>query len=374
HLMPGVATAEALRKLLPHSRSLFLVTERGADRLCRRALAPFQTAEVAATRWDGAGRRAQFTMRSVLAAGRVLHILRRFRPHVVVGLGGHNCVVPTAMGRLLGICTMLFESNAIAGRAVRLLAPLADCVALQWARAAAGLKTRQVLVAGNPVRARLFGVQREAARRRLGLAPRRQTVLVMGGSQGALALNQVLFAALESIRARGIELQVVHLTGVDHLPAALEWHEAHGLPSYRPIGFTDRMEDAYGAADFVVARAGGSTLAELTALGLPAILIPYPHHADGHQRANAAVLAEAGAALTIRQSELDGRRLASAIATLAVDERLRQRMAECALRIGRPEAALVVASELAAMAGFASQLERLARDQDAVPDGFSQAA
>jgi UDP-N-acetylglucosamine--N-acetylmuramyl-(pentapeptide) pyrophosphoryl-undecaprenol N-acetylglucosamine transferase len=310
----------------------------------------------------------------VLTAGRVLHIVRRFRPHVVVGLGGHNCVVPALMGRLLGICTMLFESNAIAGRAVRLLAPLADCVALQWARAAAGLRAQRLLLAGNPVRARLFGVPREAARRRLGLAPGKQTLLVMGGSQGALALNQVLHAALESVRARGIDLQVVHLTGVAHLPAALEWREAGRSRSYRPIGFTDQMEDAYGAADFVVARAGGSTLAELTALGLPAILVPYPHHADGHQQANAAVLAEAGAALTIQQSELNEARLAAAVATLAVDERVRRRMAECALRMGKPEAALVVASELAAMAGFASQLERRTGDQDAVLDRFSQAA
>jgi UDP-N-acetylglucosamine--N-acetylmuramyl-(pentapeptide) pyrophosphoryl-undecaprenol N-acetylglucosamine transferase len=316
----------------------------------------------------------RFTIRSVLTAGRVLHIVRRFRPHVVVGLGGHNCVVPALMGRLLGICTVLFESNAIPGRAVRLLAPLADCVALQWAQAATGLRAQRVLLAGNPVRARLFGVPQEAARRRLGLAPGKQTLLVMGGSQGALALNQVLYATLESVRARGVDLQVVHLTGVAHLPAALEWREARGFPSYRAIGFTDRMEDAYGAADFVVARAGGSTLAELTALGLPAILVPYPHHADGHQRANAAVLAEAGAALTIQQSELNERRLAAAVAALAVDERLRRRMAECARRMGRPEAALAVASELAAMAGFASQLERPTRDQDAVPDRFSQAA
>jgi len=356
HLMPGAAVAHALRRLLPGSRAMFLLTGHRAESRCRNAIAGFESVRVPPTPWAGVTDKALFPLKALRAAERTLRVMRAFRPDVVVGLGGHNCVVPVLLGKALGLKTALMESNAVPGRAVGLLAPFADCVFVQWDCAAARLKARRAIASGNPVRDRLFGVDRRRAARRLGLSPHRLTMLALGGSQGALALNTALHRALGEVQAKGVDLQVVHLTGVDHLPGALS--RAMTLADYRPIGFLDRMEDAYAVADFVMARAGGSTLAELTALGLPSILIPYPHAAANHQRANAAVLEKARAAITIPQSELSVRRLADTIEVLACNTRLRAQMAAAARRIGRPHAAESVALELARMAGFGGVLSR----------------
>ena len=374
HLMPAVATAEALRALMPSSRLLFLVSGRKAEAQCGASLAGFEVVQVPGAAPAGGLRKVQSVLGAARQAARLLDIVRTVRPQVIVGVGGRRSILPILMGRALGIRTALLESNAVPGATVRLMAPVADCVILQWAQAARRLKARRIVVAGNPVRARLFGVSREAALRRLGLSPHKRTLLVIGGSQGALALNKVLHEALPLAFGRRDDLQVIHLTGLDHLPAALEWQNSRPVTSYRPIGFLNQMEHAYAAADFVLARAGGSTLAELTALGLPAILVPFPYATDDHQRANAAVLAEGGAAVLIEQSELTPERLAQAAVDLTGDGRLRAQMAECARRLGRPRAALTVAAELAAMAGYGKRIGPLLRDLETVSNRLSQAA
>jgi UDP-N-acetylglucosamine--N-acetylmuramyl-(pentapeptide) pyrophosphoryl-undecaprenol N-acetylglucosamine transferase len=353
HLMPGAATAEALRALVPGAQALFLLTDRRAERSCLHALNGCRTARTVDLRWLGPMGKALWPVRTAGALGRTLDVLRGFRPHVVVGLGSINSLLPVAAARWLGMRTVALESNVLPGRAVRAMAPLCDCMMLHWPQAAAGLRARRVAVTGSPVRRDLLGADRRAAQRRLGLVPDRPTLLAVGGSQGARALNEALFGALALIRAQHVDLQVLHLTGLDLLHPALERAERTGLTGYRAIGFMERMADAYAVADVVLARAGGSTLAELTALGLPAILVPYPYATDDHQRANAEAAAAAGAALAIPQSDLTRETLAGALLALVADDARRARMAECAHRIGRPAAAFEVAARLAALAGFA---------------------
>jgi len=351
HLMPGAAAAEALRALVPSSQSLFLLTDRPSERSCLHALDGCRTARVPDLRRAG---RLLWPVRAAGALERTLGVLRWFRPHVVVGLGGGNCILPVGAAKSLGMCTAAFESNVTPGRAVRALAPACDCVMLHWPQAAAGLRARRVAVTGIPVRPALLSADRRGALRRLGLSAKRPTLLAMGGSQGALALNRALFGALKLVRAQGLDLQVLHLTGLDLLHGALEHAARRGLTGYRAIGFMERMEDAYAVADVVLARAGGATLAELAALGLPAILVPYPHATDAHQQANAQAAAAAGAALAIQQSDLTHETLAQAVAALVLDGARRARMAAQARSTGRPAAALEVAARLAAMAGFAT--------------------
>jgi len=240
-------------------------------------------------------------------------------------------------------------------------------VAVQWEETASRLRTRRVVATGNPVRARLFQTDREAARRRLGLLPDRLTLLALGGSQGALALNEALPGALRLLSSRGRLMQVLHLTGVDHLHRALQARRSPRV-HYRAIGFLDRIEEAYAAADLVLARAGGSTLAYVTAAGLPSILVPYPHHADGHQTANAKVLARAGAAILLPQKDMNPRRLADLIGRLLHRPALRQQMARRARALGRPQAAVAVAARVAELAGFAPPARRI----EAFPQQTSQ--
>jgi UDP-N-acetylglucosamine--N-acetylmuramyl-(pentapeptide) pyrophosphoryl-undecaprenol N-acetylglucosamine transferase len=266
-----------------------------------------------------------------------------------VGLGGSDCVAPVLLARFRGIKTIIFESNSVPGLAVRCLERLAHCVAVQWSETARYLRSGRTKVLGNPVRSSILAANRRDACRRLGLDPRRLTLLAMGGSQGALRLNEIFLAALRKLKIRHI--QVLHLTGTEHLAECVK--RAEGLEvTYRPLGFLERMQDAYAAADFAFGRAGGSSLAELTAVGIPAILVPYPYAADDHQRANAQLLAAAEAAVMIPQTDLNDERLAQAIDALVCSRAMRERMASNSKRIGRPRAAFDVAAEIASMAGF----------------------
>jgi len=361
HIIPGAAIAEALQSAVPSARCMFMVTGRQAERQCRGALKAFETTRGHDSPWQNLADKLRFPVRSILATESTLVTFGRFHPQVVVGLGGCNCIAPVLLGSLMGMRTMVIEANAVPGRAARLLAPVADCVAVQWERAASGLRCRNVLPAGSPVRMGLFDLDRATARRRLGLRPGRPTLLATGGSQGAKALNEALLSALCLLRKRDLPLQVLHITGVEHLPAALRARRRLGS-AYRPVGFMERIEEAYQAADFAFARAGGSTLSYLTAAGLPSVLVPYPHHADKHQEANAQVLADAGAAFLLHQRDLNPRRLADLIGRLARREQLRAEMAERARALGRPAAAYAVAAEIATMAGMRTEMRHRPTD------------
>jgi UDP-N-acetylglucosamine--N-acetylmuramyl-(pentapeptide) pyrophosphoryl-undecaprenol N-acetylglucosamine transferase len=365
--MPAAATAGELKRMLPGTHVMFMTTHRKAEKRCAHALEDFECVQVPATPWAGMGDKIRFPLKSLRAAERILSVLKMLRPHVVVGLGASDCVVPVLTARALGMKTTVLEANVVPGLAVKLLAPLADCVVLQFERAGRGLHARRTEELGNPVRASLFGVERRAARRRLGLNPDKTTLLATGGSQGAAKLNDALFGAIRILAESHTELQVLHLTGVDHLPAALARAQEEGLTGYRPVGFMERMEDAYAAADFVLARSGASTLAELTALGLPSILVPYPYSAGNHQELNADLLAQAGAAIKISQRDLTDRALAEAAARLAGSRTFRGRAAFNARRLGKPQAAEKVAGLLATVAGFADRLSANARTELDLP-------
>jgi UDP-N-acetylglucosamine--N-acetylmuramyl-(pentapeptide) pyrophosphoryl-undecaprenol N-acetylglucosamine transferase len=372
HLMPGAAVARALCLLMPHTRCLFLTTQREQTSPCAEAISEFEIAHVQETRWDGMVRKAMFPFRSARAAIQVHKAIQDFRPHVLIGLGGHNSVVPCMLARMSQIRTALFESNAVPGAAVRLLAPFADRVMVQWPAAARGMFARRVSITGNPVRPAVLEGNREAAAARLGISPLTCTMLVLGGSQGALALNRAIWPALRLLQEGGTVLQVIHLTGPAHLREAEQ--RSRGLRGYRAFAFMHRMGDAYAAADFVLARAGGSTLAEVTALGLPAILVPYPFAASDHQLANAELLSKAGAAIKIRQSELTEQRLARAMERLAGDSRCRRAMARASSGMGRPLAAMTVAAEIADLAGFGLHRQAHRRQADSNLQALQRAA
>jgi len=351
HLIPGAAVAEALRQMMPDTRCLFLTGSRKSERRCLEALGALDTLRFPDTPWSGLSNKLKFPLRSASAAVRMVGVLRQWRPHVVVGLGSYNCVAPVLTARALGVRTALLEANAVPGRAVRLLAPIVNRVIVQWPETARHLPTPHVVAAGNPTRAGLHSATRHGAIRHLGLSPNRCTMLVMGGSQGARALNDIVHDALKLLDDQAATLQVIHLTGPDHLFAAQQRSSELNM-LYRPIGFMNRMQDAYAAADFVVGRAGASSLAELTLQGLPSILVPIPHSINDHQAANARVLQDAAAAVTIPQSELTPERLADAVRGLAENSRLRAWMGRRAHDLGRPQAARTIATTLAAMAGF----------------------
>jgi UDP-N-acetylglucosamine--N-acetylmuramyl-(pentapeptide) pyrophosphoryl-undecaprenol N-acetylglucosamine transferase len=279
-------------------------------------------------------------------------ILARERPAAIFTTGGYVAIPVLMAAAGLRIPVVLWDGNVIPGRAVRMTARLATTIAVSFeatCRAlAAATRERPCFVTGTPIRD-TTAIDRLAARQRLDIPSGERVLLVFGGSQTVVRFNAAVAEALDRLVER---VTVIHVTGEDGYPSALAGREALPeavRPRYRPYPFLrDEMLAALAAADLVVGRAGSSTLAEASALGLPMIVVPYPH-AAGHQRANAASLVEAGAAQLIDDADFDASALREAAGLL--DDPLRHAaMAAAARSLGRPGAAEAVAELVLAAA------------------------
>jgi UDP-N-acetylglucosamine--N-acetylmuramyl-(pentapeptide) pyrophosphoryl-undecaprenol N-acetylglucosamine transferase len=289
------------------------------------------------------------SMRAITAPAAAVRSVGQVRPlagwaDVVVGMGGYVSV-PVALAALRSRRPLvLHEQNAVPGLANRTLARPARAVALAFAEARRAFPQRtRTVVTGNPVREAILAVpdRREEladeARRELELEPRRNTVVVFGGSQGALHVNRAVAEALA--RMERDDLQILLLTGPAHVETMQAAVAGFGSIPVRVLGFLERMELAYAVADLVVARSGATTVAELAVCGVPSILIPYPYATGRHQEANARALQRAGGASMLLDDELDGRVLAERMAWLLDDDERLARMGERARAWGRPDSA-----------------------------------
>ncbi len=350
HLLPALATACAMRDVEPKASCVFLASRRTLESF-RESFAPYRTYTAPELRWLGPGSTPRLAADTATSLVKTLRLFRRLQPDVVVGTGGWSCAPAIFAARMMHIPNLLFEANAVPGRAVRVLALLSDVVQLQWKNGSKGFLSgsSKALPLGTPVRAELFSGDRRTACKKYRFDPFRATMLVMGGTQGALALNRILIDALVYLGSEGVRLQVLHITGKRHLKKFNSFTPPDGI-DYRPVGFEKEMRDAYAAADFVLCRAGGGTLAELSALGLPAILVPYPHATGAHQLSNAKKLAETGAAILVEQENLKPQKLAEIVRTLLEHKDVRMRMKGRSLAAGRPRAARDVAKAIAELA------------------------
>jgi UDP-N-acetylglucosamine--N-acetylmuramyl-(pentapeptide) pyrophosphoryl-undecaprenol N-acetylglucosamine transferase len=347
HVFPGLALAGALR-----DRG-HLVAFIGTDRGLESRLVPAEgftfhavTATPLVRHVSMAAARAPF---AALAAMRTCRPLVR-KARAVVGMGGYASVSAALAARREHVPVLLHEQNAVAGLANRALSRIARVVALSFADARDDFPRRvRTQLTGNPVREEILRVPevREAlakeARQTLDMDEGRRTVVVFGGSQGALHLDRTAVGAARLLASRG-DLQILLISGPAHLDMIRP-----GLPRgaedgtsgvlVRLVGYLDRMDLAYASADLVVSRAGATTVAELTVCGLPALLVPYPYATARHQEANARALQRAGGASLLLDDQLSAETLAGRIVSLIDhDERLRA-MAERSASFGRPDAA-----------------------------------
>lgn len=350
HVYPGLAIAEALAAVRPGIELLFV----GGDGLEQRIVpqAGWSYRRVAVGPWP---RRLTWALPwaavlTALGTGQALALLRRWRPQAVVATGGYVAAPVGAAAALLGIPLIVQEQNLHAGVANRVLARWARAVSVAHERVA--LRDRQnVVVTGVPVREAALRGDRARGRRKFGLDDRRLTIVILGGSQGALSLNAAVLE-MAAVLERGADVQILHQTGKDH--EEWVWTRLRTLPSslrYVAVPYIEEMADAYACADLVICRAGAGTLAEATANGVPVIAVPYPHAAEGHQEANARLLESAGAAVVVLDRELTGHRLAGIVNALRSDPARLRAMAEASRRLGRPQAARQVAELVLAAAG-----------------------
>jgi len=352
HVLPALATAQALLRLDPDLRVGFAGrAESLEERLVRGAGFPLHHIEAVALprRVTADLLRVPGRLTRAIRDSRVL--LGRESVRVVVSFGGY-VALPVSLAARGRIPQVLHEQNSRPGLANRIASRFVDRVAVTFPSTMADLPSdARVHVTGNPVQQRLRDIdpvaRRIAGRARLGLDAGRPTLLAFGGSQGARSINTALAAAAPSWRTLG--LQVVHVSGPSGYDAALEAWRASGVDpetdasSVRVFPFLDDMADAYSAADVVVSRAGATTLAELSVLGIPAILIPYPHATADHQRGNAEALVSAGAAVLIDDADLDAATLVAAVTPVIADVGRAGRMSLSARSWSRPHAAEALA-------------------------------
>jgi len=347
HLYPGIAVARELMARVPDAQVVFVGTAAGIEaRVVPREGFTLEVIRSAGLKGKSLASLARGLSLLPLSAADAWRVITRRRPAVVIGVGGYSSGPVVLLAALRGIPTLLMEQNAVPGLTNRLLAPVVDAAAVTFQETVRFFGSKAI-VSGNPVRPE-FLRDEEAHGSELP-PPGAARVLVFGGSQGAHAINMAMVEAAPRLAAAQPRLALTHQTGERDLEMVREQYRRVGLEA-RVEPFLFAMEREMNAADLVVCRAGATTVAELTAIGRPSILVPLPTATDDHQRRNALALVRDGAARMIEQRELSGDRLAAEMLALANDGEQRRRMAAAARRLARPDAARVIVDRVLALA------------------------
>jgi UDP-N-acetylglucosamine--N-acetylmuramyl-(pentapeptide) pyrophosphoryl-undecaprenol N-acetylglucosamine transferase len=344
HVNPALAIAGALG-----SDVVFMGTRRGSEaRLVPAAGWPLETVDVRGfdrSRPWSIVPTAGVAARAVLTARR---LLGEHRPDVVLGMGGYVSLPACIAARSLRIPVALHEQNIVLGLANRTCKPLARKIAVSFEETLAKIGRKGVYT-GNPVRPDFVDADGAEARNRglelFGLEAGRKTLLVFGGSQGAQRINEAA-VGLAQAWADSPDRQVLHIAGPAHEPTIRSLTQSSGPPVYRVVAYVDDMVAAYAVADLALCRGGATTVAELGVMGLPSIIVPYPHHRDRQQERHGMILQRAGAAIVVQDSSATTERVGEVAARLLDDDEGRSKMRTAALELGRPEAARHVAALL----------------------------
>ena len=352
HVLPAIATAQALQRLRPGLTPAF-AGQRGSleERLVTAAGYPIHAIDAVPMPRRATTELMKVAPRLLAAVREARELLARIDTRVVVSFGGY-VALPLSLAARGRVPLVLHEQNSRPGLANRIASRSATHVAVTYPSSADRLASRdRVRITGNPVQQRLRDLdvvtRRAAARERLGLDPARVTLLVLGGSQGARSINLAVSGAAAAWKALG--LQLIHVSGARGYDETMDrWREAGVDPedaasTVRVVSFLDDMADAYAAADIAVSRAGATTIAELTVLGIPAILIPYPHATAKHQHGNAESLARAGAAVMLEDGDLSPDLVAATVAAILAEPQDLGAMANAARAWARPDAAEALA-------------------------------
>lgn len=340
HLFPALAVANAARAEDPEGSILFVGTQRGIEaRIIPRTEFPVRYITARGLRGTGIVN----TLKGFLEAPRgvieSLMIIREFKPSVVLGVGGYASGPTLAAALLCGVPAAVQEQNSVMGTTNRLLRHFVKRVFISWENTEPASPEAKTILAGNPIREDLL---EESEPTRPG---DRFNILIFGGSQGALSINRAIADNLDLFGPVADRISIIHQTGRRFLDEVRTAYEASGIEA-DVRDFIHEMGSAYQWADLVVCRAGASSLAEVTALGKPAVVIPYPYAIGDHQAKNAAVLESRGAVKVIKDADLKDGALVKEICRVVEDPETLTAMAESSRKLGRPEAARTIVEEL----------------------------
>jgi UDP-N-acetylglucosamine--N-acetylmuramyl-(pentapeptide) pyrophosphoryl-undecaprenol N-acetylglucosamine transferase len=339
HVIPALAIARALQKAYG-AEVEFVGTSRGIEnKLVPAAGYKLHLVNVGALKNVSLLTRAKTMFdlpRAVMSAGK---LLRAFKPHVVVGVGGYASGPAMMAAVLKGVPTLAFEPNVVPGFANKVVGKRVSAAAVHFPETAKFF--RNANVTGVPVRAEFFALP--------GKTSSQPTLLVTGGSQGARALNRVMVEALPQINQRLPELRIIHQTGEKELPEVQAGYEKAGVLA-EVSAFIQDMPAAFAKADVLLCRSGASTVAEITAAGKVAIFVPFPQSADDHQKRNAEALSTKDAAVLIEQKDLAAEKLVGALVSILKEPERLKRMSAASKAMSHPGAAEEIAAMVADLA------------------------
>ena len=358
HVYPALAIMDGLLRSEPNVKLAYVGTRRGLE---ARILPTYSAIRFFQIHVRGIERYRPLQnlcslLLLALGLGETLLLLLHFRPHIIIGVGGYASFPALLLGSLVGkvlpVRTLIHEQNVAAGLTNRLLAPFVDKVLISYPQSERYFRrARQVVVTGNPIRKEFHLAKRsEALYRKFGLVPQRRTVLVFGGSNGSGMFTNAVLRAKATI-AKNEAIQVLLITGEAGQEHAVrkELLQA-GVTNVVVRSYVDRMDEAFALADLIVSRAGASSLAEITACGKPALLIPWEDAADGHQRENARVLEEQEACVLIEEKDFMKLSLATLIREIVEDEERLLQIGKNSMRLGRRQATTSILGEITTLA------------------------
>ncbi len=343
HVFPMVAVANAVKALAPDVRLVFAGTARGLEvRVIPMQGFELELLDVLPLRGGGLGGFVRGALRAFGSLGASRALVKRLKPAAVLSVGGYAAGPVSLAAWSQGVPLAVLEPNSVMGLANRLIAPLCRRAYTAFEETERHFRRGRVLRAGVPLRAGFLPAPYSPPLTSL-------RVLVLGGSQGAKTLNEIVPRAIAKFGSR---ISVVHQSGPNHENEVRAVYSELGLDSARIEAFIDDMPTALARADLVIGRAGAGALSEICAVGRPSILVPYPYAAGDHQAKNADALVREGAAIRIKDKLASPDTVAKAIGALISDRSLLTKMAAAARGVGRPDAAHTIARDLLELAGL----------------------
>ncbi len=339
HLFPAVATAQEFQKQMPGTRVLFVGTKRKVD---TRSLAAYgyQSENIRSLGMKGKSPWELLKAFAVmpLSCAQALRIVHRFKPDIILGVGGYVTAPVVAAGKCLKVPVVIHEQNSVPGLANRKLGKIVDRVCLSLPGSGAVFPEDKITYTGNPVRSNILELAEDSASR-IKREDGRKTLMVLGGSQGARGVNKLVTEAISNftdVELAGI--RVIHQTGDNDLTYVREIYQNRGVEAEVQPFFIN-MHEVYDQADLLVSRAGATTLSELAVLGRPAIFIPYPFAADNHQEKNGEYYVLGGGGQQYSEKDLTAEQLGRIIIQLIRDDKKLEEMGKAMKKLSFPDAA-----------------------------------
>ena len=342
HIYPALTIINAIKSKRPDAEFLYVGTEKGLE----ADIVPKAGINFTALKLEG-GLERHFTLENISRAANAIwsikhasDIIKNFKPNVVVGTGGYVCGPILLAASLMKVPTLIQEQNAVAGVTNKILSKFVDKIAVGTSNALKNFPSGKTVYTGNPIRAEVLLAWKEDGLKEFNFTEDKPVVLISGGSRGARSINNAMIDVLkaEAVKNRA---QFLHVTGKGEFESVTSKLPADVLaaPNIKVVPYLYNMPQAMAMADLAIFRAGATGLAELTARGVPAILIPYPFAAENHQEFNARALVEAGAAKMILNKDLTAEILSKTLDELLFSPEKLEAMSRASLSLGRPQAA-----------------------------------